>query len=159
MIQERLHGQEYGLDVVNDLDGHYVTTFAKRKLAMRDGETDRACTEAHEGLLRLGEALGRTLKHRGNLDCDVFVSGNDCYVLEMNPRFGGGYPFSHVAGANLPAALIAWAQGQQPDPAWLTVEPGVRAAKCDRLVVSMEAQREVVFRPSLIDRLSGNDFP
>jgi carbamoyl-phosphate synthase large subunit len=41
LIQERLHGQEYGLDVVNDLDGRYVTTFVKLKLAMRAGETDR----------------------------------------------------------------------------------------------------------------------
>ena len=57
-------------------------------------------------------------------------------MLELNPRFGGGYPFSHAAGADLPAALIAWASGKEPDPRWLRIRPGVMSAKCDRLVVA-----------------------
>ncbi len=32
------------LDVLNDLQGRYVTTLVKRKLSMRAGETDRAVT-------------------------------------------------------------------------------------------------------------------
>jgi carbamoyl-phosphate synthase large subunit len=135
LIQERLHGREYGLDVINDLDGRYVATFAKLKLAMRAGETDRSVTIKNSQLERLGEMIGQRLGHVGNLDCDVFVSEEHCYVLEMNPRFGGGYPFSHIAGANLPATLIAWANGEKPDEGWLRVEPNVRAAKCDRVVV------------------------
>jgi carbamoyl-phosphate synthase large subunit len=55
-------------------------------------------------------------------------------VLELNPRFGGGYPFTHRAGANLPAALIAWAAGETIDPRWLVMQPDVATAKCDRLV-------------------------
>jgi hypothetical protein len=55
-------------------------------------------------------------------------------VLELNPRFGGGYPFSHAAGANLPAALVAWALGDVPAASWLTVRSDVASAKCDRLV-------------------------
>jgi carbamoyl-phosphate synthase large subunit len=56
-------------------------------------------------------------------------------VLEMNPRFGGGYPFSQIAGANLPAALIAWANGERVDTRWFEIEPNVTASKYDRLVV------------------------
>lgn len=26
----------------------------------------------------------------------------------MNARFGGGYPFSHLAGVDLPKAIIKW---------------------------------------------------
>ena len=40
----------------------------------------------------------------------------------------------HAAGADLPAALIAWASGEAPDPRCLRLRPGVTAAKCDRLV-------------------------
>jgi carbamoyl-phosphate synthase large subunit len=134
LIQEYLHGQEYGLDVINDLDGRYVTTFVKLKLAMRAGETDRSVAVKDEQLEKLGWTIGQRLGHIGNLDCDVFVNEEGCCMLEMNPRFGGGYPFSHVAGANLPAALIAWADGRQPDPGWLMMEPNIRAAKCYRLV-------------------------
>jgi carbamoyl-phosphate synthase large subunit len=135
LIQERLRGQECGLDVINDLNGRYVTTFGRVKLAMRAGETDRAVTIKSGELERLGRALGTQLGHVGNLDCDVFLSDGRGYVLEMNPRFGGGYPFSHGAGANLPAALLAWADGQIPDPSWLEMRPDVAAAKCDRLVI------------------------
>lgn len=135
LIQERLPGDEYGLDIVNDLNGRHAGTFVKRKLAMRAGETDKAVTVRDDRLERLGAQIGRALGHVGNLDCDVFVADNKCYVLEMNPRFGGGYPFSHVAGANIPAALIAWAEGEDADPHWLSVRPGVTSAKCDRLVV------------------------
>jgi carbamoyl-phosphate synthase large subunit len=53
----------------------------------------------------------------------------------MNPRIGGGYPFSHIAGANLPAALIAWASGQTPDRAWFNIRPNVAASRCDDLLV------------------------
>ena len=119
LIQERIGGQEYGLDVVNDLDGRHVTTFARCKLAMRAGETDRAVTVETFELDRMGAAIGERLGHAGNLDCDVFLADGRLYVLELNPRFGGGYPFSHAAGADLPAALIAWASGKAPDPRWL----------------------------------------
>ncbi|MCW0212444.1 MAG: ATP-grasp domain-containing protein [Pseudonocardia sp.] len=134
LVQEHLSGQEHGLDVVNDLAGRHVTTFAKRKLSMRAGETDRAMTVDDDQLRKLGEVLGRQLGHVGNLDCDVFVGDGQPYVLELNPRFGGGYPFSQVAGADLPAALVSWAEGRVPETAWLTVRPDVVAAKCDRLV-------------------------
>lgn len=134
LVQERLGGVEFGLDVVNDLQGEYVATFVRRKLSMRAGETDRAVTVHHPGLEALGRRLGTALRHVGNLDCDVFVEGDEIRVLELNPRFGGGYPFSQAAGANLPAVLVAWGMREPIDPEWLTYQPGVASAKCDRLV-------------------------
>ncbi len=134
MIQQKLKGHEYGLDVINNLDANHVVTFAKRKLSMRSGETDRAVTVDDSDLIEIGDKLGSILGHVGNLDCDVIVQEGIPYVLEMNPRFGGGYPFSHVAGANIPAAMVAWASGKEAQPEWLRVKPNVRASKCDRLV-------------------------
>jgi carbamoyl-phosphate synthase large subunit len=136
LVQEHLEGQEHGLDVINDLNGAYVGTLARCKLTMRAGETERAVTVASPEVEAVGRTIGQQLGHVGLLDCDVFVGEKGVVVLEMNPRFGGGYPFSHVAGANLPACLIAWARGEQLDPGWLSVQPNVTASKCDRLVVS-----------------------
>ena len=31
----------------------------------------------------------------------------------MNARFGGGYPFSYLAGADLPSAIIRWVSGEK----------------------------------------------
>jgi carbamoyl-phosphate synthase large subunit len=107
IIQEWLRGEEYGLDVVNDLDGRYAGTLARRKLVMRAGNTDRALTVHEPRLEQLGQALCQRLAHPGSLDCDVMVTDEGLRVLDLNPRLGGGYPFAHVAGANLPAALAA----------------------------------------------------
>ena len=101
---------------------------------MRAGETERAEVVRSGVLEEAGRRLGLALRHGGILDCDVFLDGGRCRVLELNPRFGGGYPFVHVAGADLPAFYLALVEGREVDPAWLRVRAGVRAAKCDRIV-------------------------
>ncbi len=135
MIQEKILGQEYGLDIINDLDGNYVTTAIKRKLSMRAGETDRAVTVDDDRLAQIGATIGRSTQHIGNLDCDIMIDDRGLYAIELNPRFGGGYPFSHLAGINLPAALIAWANQEPVDPNWLRFKPNIMSSKCDRLIV------------------------
>lgn len=115
LIQEKLKGQEYGLDVINDLDGNYQNTIVKKKNAMRSGETDCAEVILNSNLKQLGNEISSVLKHIGNLDMDIFLSENKAYVLEMNARFGGGYPFSHLAGVDLPKAIINWINGEKCD--------------------------------------------
>lgn len=129
IIQEKVSGKEHGLDVINDLDGNYQTTIAKKKYAMRSGETDSAETVDNMLLKGLGQALGKKLKHIGNLDCDVFVDGEKLTVLEMNARFGGGYPFSHLAGVDLPSAIINWILGKKIDGTVLKERIGVFGQK------------------------------
>jgi carbamoyl-phosphate synthase large subunit len=135
VFQEQLPGDEFGMDVVNDLEGNHVATLVRRKLVMRYGNTDRAMTVEDPRLERLGQIIGRRLQHPGSLDCDVMMTASGPQVLDLNPRIGGGYPFSHVAGANLPAALIAWASGEEPGPACFQVRPGVVASRCDEMMI------------------------
>ncbi|MBB3229596.1 ATP-grasp domain-containing protein [Halomonas stenophila] len=129
LIQEALPGLEYGLDVINDLAGRYQATLVRRKLSMRAGETDCAITEACPALVEIGRRIGEALGHVGNLDCDVFWDGKRGHLLEMNPRFGGGYPFSAEAGADVPGALLAWAERRDPPAGWASPEPGVVTGK------------------------------
>ncbi|WP_416137140.1 ATP-grasp domain-containing protein [Halomonas sp. HK25] len=152
LIQSLLPGREYGLDVVNDLDGNYRATFVKRKLAMRAGETERAVTEIRPELIEAGRRIGESLRHRGNLDCDVFFDGKQVYLLEINPRFGGGYPFSAEAGADLPSALIAWVRGEEPAGNWATIRAGIIHSKCDRLVREGGVSREGALHRIRTDR-------
>jgi len=129
IIQEWLTGSEYLLDVVNNLDSRYVATLPKQKLSARAGEADAAETVDHPGLDYLGRQLGGRLGHVGILDVDVVNVDDRLFVLDCNCRFGGGYPFSHVAGANIPAAIVAWALGKEPDPVWFRICSGVRSVK------------------------------
>lgn len=134
LIQEMITGKEYGLDVMNDLEGRNVGVAVKQKLSMRAGETDKAVTVDNAELRRIGEVIGTNLAHVGNLDCDILEMDGQYYVLELNPRFGGGFPFSYEAGVNLPKALINWAQGIDFDVKQLVPTYGLTFAKCDYLV-------------------------
>lgn len=136
IIEEEIRGTEYGLDVIDDLSGNYVTTIVRRKLAMRSGETDEALvlTETdpeHKLLSKLGESIASLFHHTGNMDMDVIIGEQDGrpYVLDMNARFGGGYPFSHAAGVDLPAAYVDWAMGLEPSPELLKVKRRIHAYK------------------------------
>jgi len=134
IIQERVSGDEYGIDVINDLHGNFAACLIKHKLAMRAGETDAAETIDSPKLQSFGRLIGENLKHIGLLDADVMVDEQGPCLLEANCRFGGHYPFSHEAGANIPAAIIAWAQGKLPDKKWLKTTPGRRIYKDLKLV-------------------------
>ena len=135
MIQEKLTGNEFGLDVMNDLEGNNVAVSVKQKLAMRAGETDKAITVDLPEVREMGATIGRNLKHIGNLDVDIMQRANGDYcVLELNPRFGGGYPFSYEAGANMPKAILQWLKGDKVDASILQPDYNKMFAKNDYLM-------------------------
>lgn len=134
LIQEKIPGIEYGMDVLNDFDGQYVGTFVRQKLQMRSGETDKAISVIDEKFEQIGKTIGESLKHIGNLDCDVFEHNGELYVLELNPRFGGGYPFSHEAGNNTAAIYIEWLKGSSDITQFSNYKQDVMFSKCDRLL-------------------------
>lgn len=135
LIQQFVKGREYGADVVNDLKGHFAACFVKYKFSMRFGETDAAETISMSEIEEHCRTIAGATKHPGILDADFIMSdAGRIYLLELNPRFGGGYPFSHIAGANIPAALIAWAEGKEPAPSFLRVKLGVRGYKDIKIV-------------------------
>ena len=134
LIQQKIEGQEYGMDVMNDLTGRNRGVSVKKKLAMRAGETDKAQTVDNAEIRAIGKKLGENLHHIGNLDVDVFEKDGKYYVLELNPRFGGGFPFSYEAGVNFPKAIIEWLKGNDIDDSMLIPAYGHTFAKCDYLV-------------------------
>ncbi len=134
LIQEQLNGFEYGLDIVNDLNGNYVGTFVRKKLNMRAGETDKAISVIDERFNEIGKLIGNNLGHIGNLDCDIFEVDDKLYVLELNPRFGGGYPFSHEAGVNTAGMYVNWLNNRDDITSFLNYKAGVMVTKCDRML-------------------------
>lgn len=134
LYQEKITGTEYGLDVLNDFEGNYIGTFARKKLNMRSGETDKAETVIIPEIEEIGRTISKHLRHFGNLDCDVLERDGRYYVLEMNARFGGGYPFSHEGGAHGSACYVSWLRGEQDVTRHLDYTPGLTFSKCDRLI-------------------------
>lgn len=124
LYQECLTGQEYGADMIHDLNGQLQNVIVKKKIAMRAGETDIAQLVDVPAISSELTRLSGLTKHVANMDCDVFLVDGVPYVLEMNARFGGGYPFSHMGGCNLPQAIVRWCEGKHVDKALLSCELG-----------------------------------
>jgi len=134
LFQEKIIGKEYGIDVLNNFDGKPVKVYVKEKLAMRAGETDKAVLRNIPELEKMGYTIGTSLGHIGNLDIDVFEKDGKYYLLEMNPRFGGGYPFSHMSGANYPKALISWLEDKDYNCEDFSHNYDQVFSKCDTLI-------------------------
>jgi carbamoyl-phosphate synthase large subunit len=134
IIQEFLTGQEYGMDILNDFNGNFVDVFIRKKIAMRAGETDKALTIDDEKYKNIGKKLAIITSHLGLMDCDFFVRNDKVYILEMNPRFGGGYPFSHTAGVNVPAIYLSWLLGNNNIKKHLNYEAGLFFAKYNKIM-------------------------
>ena len=108
LIQEFIKGQEYGVDCINDLKGSSKAVIIKKKITMRAGETDAAVTVLDDAINEVISRLGNMIKHISIVDIDVIKSDGRVYIIDINPRFGGGYPFSQAAGVNLPKAILDW---------------------------------------------------
>lgn len=130
IIQQMIKGQEYGIEILNDLKGNYVSTFAKKKVAMRSGETDIAETVETAPFEDITKLISAHLHHVAMLDVDCFVTETgERIVLEMNCRFGGQYPFTHNAGVNVPLQIIKWLNGEEVDKSLVIQKNGVRSCK------------------------------
>lgn len=117
IVQPQVEGDDYDFDICNDLDGKPLSVILWRKLRSTLGETENVITVKNDRLLEVGQRLGQALGHRGPMDVDMFVDRNgEATIIEMNPRFGGGYPVSHLAGADFPGMLIRLIRGEKVAP-------------------------------------------
>jgi carbamoyl-phosphate synthase large subunit len=134
IIQEVIEGKKFSVDMFNDLEGNHLASFVRKQLAMRGGDVDRSITVNDPELQTMAERMGKNLGHAGYMNADVYYDGMDYYVIDINPRFGGGYSFTHKAGANIPAAIIALAADKEINEDWLTQESGMELARHDTVV-------------------------
>lgn len=116
IIQEFFQDDEYGIDVFCNSNLLPVSIFAKRKIKMRAGETDKAITVYDIKMIEFIDSLIRKLGLYGPGDMDLFKCGNKYIVVEINPRFGGGYPLSHAVGAVFPEKVIKLINEEQLQP-------------------------------------------
>jgi carbamoyl-phosphate synthase large subunit len=134
MIQEVIKGVEYGYDLFADAQSRPVSVYCKRKLAMRAGETDKAVSTNNPALIEFGSTLLKHLKLIGPADVDVMVDKDGPKLLEINPRFGGGYPCAHLAGAAFPQKVLAIRRGEPLVPDIGACPDGICMLKQDEII-------------------------
>lgn len=107
LIQEFIKGDEYGIDAFNNSHLEPVAIFAKKKIKMRAGETDKATSIYDKKMIETMKKLAKSLGFYGPADIDLFKRDGKYIIMEINPRFGGGYPLSHALGAKFPEKVIS----------------------------------------------------
>ncbi len=80
----------------------------RERIEIRAGEINKGRTVKGEILHCIKEHLGYIEGCVGCICVQLFYNekNHDIVGIEINPRFGGGYPQSYAAGANYPEFLI-----------------------------------------------------
>lgn len=100
--------KEYTVDMYYGADNNLKCLVPRERIEIRAGEINKGRT--HKGYLV--DFLKSRLSHiDGCVGCiclQIFYNSDnqDVVGIEINPRFGGGYPQSYAAGANYPELLI-----------------------------------------------------
>jgi carbamoyl-phosphate synthase large subunit len=109
IVQSIAPGKEYTIDFLADSRGRCVCTVPRKRLETRAGEVSKGVTVRSEPLQALATRVCDSLPGPlGSLCVQIFrddVTG-EMNVIEINPRFGGGYPLSHEAGAHFTRWII-----------------------------------------------------
>lgn len=100
--------QEYTIDAYYNRAGCLCCLVPRHRLEVRDGEISKGVTRRHGVYDYLKDKIAKIEGARGCLTLQLFASSdfNRYAALEINPRFGGGFPLSYTAGANYPGWLI-----------------------------------------------------
>lgn len=108
-------GKEFTVDVFIDRAGKCRCAVPRRRLETRGGEVSKGVTVRHQAIEALACRVAEALPGgRGVMNIQIFYdhATRELQVIEINPRFGGGYPLSHEAGAPMVRWVIEEALGR-----------------------------------------------
>lgn len=116
IIQEKIEGREYTIDVLCDFEGNVVSAVPRERVEVRSGEVSKSKTVKNKSIvnetIKLISSLNKYGKVAGPITVQCFVKNNGGIVfLEINPRFGGGVPLTFEAGINYGELLLKFLNG------------------------------------------------
>ncbi len=100
--------KEYTVDMYYGKDHKVKCIVPRERIEIRAGEINKGRTAKNEILSFLKEKLGYIEGCVGCICVQLFFhpETKDMVGIEINPRFGGGYPLTYNCGGNFPELLI-----------------------------------------------------
>ncbi len=98
---------EYTCDLYYDKESTLKCVVPRKRIFVKDGEVNKAKTEKNLIVDFVESHLAKLDGARGCLTLQLFFNGTRIVGIEINPRFGGGYPLSYLAGANYPRWILS----------------------------------------------------
>jgi len=102
IAQDYIDGSEYSVDIYLSLETTYATGVARKRLRVgAGGEVISSQIVNNKALVDLAINVAQTLGIVGPCNIQFIVNDANIYIIEINPRFGGGYTFSMAAGLDV----------------------------------------------------------
>ena len=107
IFQEYIKGDEFTVDTFIDKKGKVISIVPRQRLEVRAGEVSKAKTCKDKKIIEEAKKLCSKLKGAyGCITIQLFKTENKIIFIEVNPRFGGGYPLTFLSEANFAEYLI-----------------------------------------------------
>ena len=109
LVQTIAKGNEYTVDILADRQGNCLCAVPRKRLEVRGGEVSKGLTVRNEFIVGLAQQICKTLPGAyGALNVQIFLDDatGDLKVIEINPRFGGGFPLTWESGGKYPQWMI-----------------------------------------------------
>ena len=105
---DKLEYKEFTVDMYYGRDNQVKSIVPRERIEIRAGEINKGITRKNYLVDYLKKRMGYVPGVVGCICVQLFYrdSDNDVIGIEINPRFGGGYPLSYCAGANYPLLAI-----------------------------------------------------
>jgi carbamoyl-phosphate synthase large subunit len=140
IVQEYLSGQEYTVNLFFDRSGSLRSVVPHLRLEVRAGEVSKARTVRDRRLIDQAVRLAAVLEGAAGSLCYQAIdvgADEEPRVIEVNARFGGGYPVTHRAGAPFARWVLEETLGGEPSVGGLTEwREGVTMLRYDAAVFS-----------------------
>jgi carbamoyl-phosphate synthase large subunit len=144
VVQEVARGREHTIDLLVDRAGRCVSAVPRRRLEVRAGEVSKAVTVRSSALEDVAARVAERLPGAyGPLTVQVFSDEDGgLAVIEVNARFGGGFPLAREAGADHPRWLVEEVAGLTSTADRGAWRPGLVMLRYDAAVFVDEGERE-----------------
>jgi carbamoyl-phosphate synthase large subunit len=105
---DSLENDEYTVDAYYDINNELKCVVPRKRIFVRSGEINKGVTQKNEIKSFVKSKLPKIEGAIGCLTMQFFFNPITKRIvgIEINPRFGGGYPLSYLAGANFPQWII-----------------------------------------------------
>lgn len=136
VVQRVAEGVEYTVDVWVDSRGAHRCSVPRRRMQVRAGEVSKGITDAREDVVSLTTVLAEALPDPfGPLTVQLFAAPDGAIkIIEINPRFGGGYPLAWEAGARYPRWALQETRSVPYDPTTFRWRDGLVMLRYDDAV-------------------------
>jgi carbamoyl-phosphate synthase large subunit len=135
VAEERARGAEHTVDVLVDRTGVVHCPVVRRRHEVRAGEVSKAEVVRDGQLASLAVKAVETLPGAyGPLNVQLFSDGQTATVIEINARFGGGYPLTWRAGGRYGEWLVREVAFGDVPPTDPPIEHGLMMLRWDEEV-------------------------